>query len=212
MRAFSSELAEGKLLAKFHTPLKRKQPDGEAVEERGAEPPPRAAPPPASAPRPSAPVMLPQSHEPSYLCQWREPQARKHKTWQGDAVLVVHGNGATASLRSVQTGKLLVTSARMRSSTVAEGDEMYIGGKEVRRRYGCRSHADARRCLYVARLTKARSPQIERALDGTENEAPAAEPSRPAKPPQPRGSLLSSLRRPIPASSFYGTCRGAVLC
>ena len=31
MPAFSSELAEGKLLAKFHTPLKRKQPDGEAV-------------------------------------------------------------------------------------------------------------------------------------------------------------------------------------
>lgn len=146
MPAFSSQLAEGKLRAKFHTPLKRKQPDGEAAEHDGAEPSPRAAPSPSPAPRPSAPVMLPQSHEPSYLCQWREPQARKHKTWQGDAVLVVHGNGATASLRSVQTGKLLVTSARMRSSTVAEGHEMYIGGKEVRRRRARCLYVDPRRC------------------------------------------------------------------
>ena len=100
MRAFASEASEGKLRAKFQTPLKRKQAGADDVEALSA-PPLAGTPPPA--------VSVPLSHEPSYLCQWREPQTRKHKTWQGDAVLVLHGGASTASLRSVQTGKLCVS-------------------------------------------------------------------------------------------------------
>lgn len=100
MRAYPSEASEGKLRAKFQTPLKRKQAGSDDAEVFSAPPLPNT---------PLPAVTVPLSHEPSFLCQWREPQTRKHKTWQGDAVLVLHGGASTASLRSVQTGKLWVS-------------------------------------------------------------------------------------------------------
>lgn len=112
--------AQAKLRAQFHTPLKRK------AEEAGVASRPSA---PAAVPR--ALPLLPLAHEPSYLCQWRAPQQRKHKTWQGDAILVLHANRTTCSLRSVHDGKLLVTNAAFRRPDVQPGDELYVGGKEI---------------------------------------------------------------------------------
>lgn len=40
-----------------------------------------------------------------YLCQYRKPQARKHKTWDGDAVLIVSVSGSTCSLKCAETCK-----------------------------------------------------------------------------------------------------------
>lgn len=40
-----------------------------------------------------------------YLCQYRKPQARKHKTWDGDAILIVTNNGATCSLKCADTAR-----------------------------------------------------------------------------------------------------------
>jgi DNA repair and recombination protein RAD54B len=37
-----------------------------------------------------------------YLCYWRKPQGRKHKTWDGDAVLIVKGGGK-CTLRCTQS-------------------------------------------------------------------------------------------------------------
>ncbi|WFD43583.1 helicase [Malassezia psittaci] len=111
MAKYSSEAAHEKLHAKFHTPLKRKAETSANV----VKPAP----------------LLPLAHEPSFLCQWRQPQMRKHKTWQGDAILVLHTNRTTCSLRSVHDGKLLVTNAAFRRLDVNEGDELYIGGKEI---------------------------------------------------------------------------------
>lgn len=111
MATFSSGVAQDKLLARFQSPLKRRAPE---------------------APPASAGTSVP-SDGSVWVCQWREPQARKHKTWQGDAVLTVHG--ALASLRCT-TGKMcvcadrLVMSARVRGE-IAPGNEIYIGGKEV---------------------------------------------------------------------------------
>ncbi|WFC99495.1 helicase [Malassezia yamatoensis] len=111
MAKYSSEAAHEKLHAKFHTPLKRKAETNVDV----VKPAP----------------LLPLAHEPSFLCQWRQPQMRKHKTWQGDAILVLHTNRTTCSLRSVHDGKLLVTNAAFRRLDVNEGDELYVGGKEI---------------------------------------------------------------------------------
>ncbi|WFD08181.1 helicase [Malassezia vespertilionis] len=118
MATFQSEQAQGKLLSRFHMPSKRKVPG-----ESSAPPQPAPEAPPAP--------LAPPTHEPSYLCQWRTPSMRKHKTWEGDAVLVLHGNGTTCSLRSVHDGKLLVTNAAFRRPGVRDGDELYVGGKEI---------------------------------------------------------------------------------
>lgn len=40
-----------------------------------------------------------------WICQWRKPQARKHKTWDGDAVLIVKADRQRCSLRCMDTWK-----------------------------------------------------------------------------------------------------------
>lgn len=181
MATFSSEQAEGKLLAKFHTPLKRKSaPDPE--ETSPASPHPRLDQAGAAPPPPSVPLVA-SSLEPSYLCQWRAPQARKHKTWDGDAVLTLHGNRTTCSLRSVHDGTLLVTNAAFRKTSVQEGDEMYVGGKEI---------------------------HIERVLDASDAAAGLKQQQSPTKITAVRRTPLSKSAlgvrsRAIPAAQFYSS-------
>lgn len=166
MATFSSEEAEGKLLRKFHTPLKRKSTENE--EEREVERP--------LSPRPVP--LLPSAGEPSYLCQWRVPQFRKHKTWDGDAVLTLHGNKSTCSLRSIHDGSMIVTNAAFRKSDVQSGDELYVGGKEI---------------------------VIERMLESSTDLFPSTLENNREKnsgPSVPRSRLVLQ-QRPIPSSQFY---------
>ncbi|CDU25206.1 related to RAD54-DNA-dependent ATPase of the Snf2p family [Sporisorium scitamineum] len=68
---------------------------------------------------------------PFYLCTWRRPQQKKHKTWDGDAILVVKDRGERCSLICSETGKELVTSARFAFNQLSSGDELALGGKEI---------------------------------------------------------------------------------
>ncbi|TKY89822.1 hypothetical protein EX895_001119 [Sporisorium graminicola] len=68
---------------------------------------------------------------PFYLCTWRKPQQKKHKTWDGDAILVVKDAGERCSLICSETGKELVSSARFSFSRLSSGDELALGGKEI---------------------------------------------------------------------------------
>ena len=156
MATYSSEAAQDKLRAKFQTPLKRKAEDDAS----------------------SSVPLVPLAHEPSFLCQWRAPQMRKHKTWQGDAILVLHTNRTTCSLRSVHDGKMLVTNAAFRRQDVREGDELYVGGKEI---------------------------LIEKALDASAA-ADAAEDAPPAPSSAPAPAPVRRARTgAIPAAQFYAS-------
>ncbi|SPO28747.1 related to RAD54 - DNA-dependent ATPase of the Snf2p family [Ustilago trichophora] len=68
---------------------------------------------------------------PFYLCTWRKPQAKKHKTWDGDAILVVKHGGERCTLICSQTGKELVGSARFAFNRLTSGDELALGGKQI---------------------------------------------------------------------------------
>ncbi|KAA1474331.1 hypothetical protein DENSPDRAFT_840910 [Dentipellis sp. KUC8613] len=62
-----------------------------------------------------------------WMVQWRAPQARKHKTWEGDGVLVVNGHKAT--LLDLE-GKML-TSGKIATVDITEGTQLTVGGKEL---------------------------------------------------------------------------------
>ncbi|PWN48636.1 hypothetical protein IE53DRAFT_389144 [Violaceomyces palustris] len=68
---------------------------------------------------------------PFYLCQWRKPQFKKHKTWDGDAVLIVKDGGERCSLRCAETGKELASQAKFGHGILGSGDELTIAGKEI---------------------------------------------------------------------------------
>ncbi|PCH43504.1 hypothetical protein WOLCODRAFT_164492 [Wolfiporia cocos MD-104 SS10] len=66
-----------------------------------------------------------------WMVQWRAPQYKKHKTWDGDAVMEV--NGSTCTLYDLE-GKLLITGKPHGIEGVhafAEGVNFTIGGKEI---------------------------------------------------------------------------------
>lgn len=181
MATFSSEKAEEKLLSKFHTPVKRRHDDIGLSDLN-----PKLT---SSVNSPITPVpLLPNAKEPSYLCQWRAPQTRKHKTWDGDAILILHGNRTTCSLRSTHDGSMLVTNAAFRRQHIHEGDEFYVAGKEI---------------------------MVERSL--TENGMDIVQPQNNAESRVPihRNKLsrsgLASRQRPIPASQFYSTPKPSAL-
>ncbi|KZT19708.1 hypothetical protein NEOLEDRAFT_936097 [Neolentinus lepideus HHB14362 ss-1] len=61
-----------------------------------------------------------------WMVQWRIPQQKKHKTWDGDAVLVVdRGRAAMHNLEGkvIATGKV--------DESVEEGKEFHLGGKDL---------------------------------------------------------------------------------
>ncbi|KAE8229253.1 hypothetical protein CF326_g5781 [Tilletia indica] len=69
---------------------------------------------------------------PFFICQWRKPQARKHKTWDGDALLIIHTDGSSCTLRCLETHRDLAARTKFCYSTrVSEGDQLSIAGFEV---------------------------------------------------------------------------------
>ncbi|KAG8726522.1 helicase, partial [Ceratobasidium sp. 423] len=96
----------------FITPSKRKadesdEPNGKRVKEE-----------PASAHTPYAKKKY-------YQVLWRAPQTKKHKTWDGDGVLVI--TGSTYELldeeaKTLGSGKIL--------GELVEGAEIKLGGRE----------------------------------------------------------------------------------
>ncbi|RDX55621.1 hypothetical protein OH76DRAFT_1397013 [Lentinus brumalis] len=66
-----------------------------------------------------------------WMVQWRNPQYKKHKTWDGDAVLVVSGNRCTlydSDNRQLCSGKPYgIESTRK----LAEGVEFALGSREI---------------------------------------------------------------------------------
>ncbi|KXN90194.1 DNA repair and recombination protein RAD54B [Leucoagaricus sp. SymC.cos] len=67
-----------------------------------------------------------EGHEEYWMVTWRNPQTKKHKTWEGDAVLV--RNGKKATLFDVDGRQL--TSGSM-DGALEEGVEYSVGGKEI---------------------------------------------------------------------------------
>ncbi|KAL4080204.1 P-loop containing nucleoside triphosphate hydrolase protein [Scleroderma yunnanense] len=68
------------------------------------------------------------SHEEGYwMIQWRLPQYKKHKTWDGDAVLVL--NGLKGTLYDLE-GKFIGTGS-LNEPNVNVGGEYQFGGKEI---------------------------------------------------------------------------------
>ncbi|KAI0375644.1 hypothetical protein BV20DRAFT_959644 [Pilatotrama ljubarskyi] len=66
-----------------------------------------------------------------WMVQWRNPQYKKHKTWDGDAVLVVSGNKCTlydSDNRQLATGRPHGVEG---AHKLAEGSEFTIGSREV---------------------------------------------------------------------------------
>ncbi|EPQ57554.1 hypothetical protein GLOTRDRAFT_127906 [Gloeophyllum trabeum ATCC 11539] len=61
-----------------------------------------------------------------WMVQWRVPQQKKHKTWDGDAVLVVNRGGANL----VNLEGKLIASGKVNES-VEEGKEFHLGGKDL---------------------------------------------------------------------------------
>ncbi|KAF4567723.1 helicase [Pleurotus pulmonarius] len=61
-----------------------------------------------------------------WMVQWRKPQTRKHKTWDGDAVLVVSGTRAIlydTDGKTIGSGKV--------DSDLSEGTPLQLAGKEL---------------------------------------------------------------------------------
>ncbi|KAI0660976.1 SNF2 family N-terminal domain-containing protein [Cubamyces menziesii] len=66
-----------------------------------------------------------------WMVQWRNPQYKKHKTWDGDAVLVVSGNKCTlydSDNRQLASGKPHGVEG---THKLAEGSEFTVGSREV---------------------------------------------------------------------------------
>lgn len=115
------------------------------------------------------------------MCTWRKPQARKHKTWDGDAVLVVNTTRRSAVLRSLDTGRELSSSNSLQSSVIESGDQMMVGGKEI---------------------------EIDRSISF--DEYVSGKPDAPAPPPSKKPKLSSNgstgglnLMAPASSASFY---------
>ncbi|PVF93834.1 hypothetical protein CPB86DRAFT_85171 [Serendipita vermifera] len=63
-----------------------------------------------------------------WTVQWRNPQAKKHKTWEGDGVLQLEGN--LYSLFSTD-GKPMGLGKHLLGRALECGDEISVGGKDV---------------------------------------------------------------------------------
>lgn len=66
-----------------------------------------------------------------FMCTWRKPQARKHKTWDGDAVLIVNRSRKTGKLKCQASGNQLAMSSNFQPVSLDGGEELTIGGKEI---------------------------------------------------------------------------------
>lgn len=62
-----------------------------------------------------------------WMVQWRKPQQKKHKTWDGDAVLIVRGSRCFMK----DTDGKDIASAAFTGGELHSGDELRVGGKEI---------------------------------------------------------------------------------
>ncbi|KAG9018091.1 helicase [Tulasnella sp. 427] len=63
-----------------------------------------------------------------WIVQWRKPQTKKNKTWDGDGVL--HVQGSAAILYNTDDSSTLAR-ARISATALNDGDEFELGGKEI---------------------------------------------------------------------------------
>ncbi|MBW0466235.1 hypothetical protein O181_005950 [Austropuccinia psidii MF-1] len=73
-----------------------------------------------------------QQNEPAeiyFTCLWRKPQARKHKTWEGDGVLCIKGSSCT--IRSSETGLQIASGSWPHEQNCEPGKILMVSGKEV---------------------------------------------------------------------------------
>ncbi|KAF9388153.1 helicase [Podila verticillata] len=68
------------------------------------------------------------SNEICYNVLWRKKTGKKHKTWDGDGILVV--TGTSGSLKDMD-GKDLGKATKMAASNLKPGDELSFGGKDI---------------------------------------------------------------------------------
>ncbi|KAG6378110.1 P-loop containing nucleoside triphosphate hydrolase protein [Boletus reticuloceps] len=106
----------------FQSPVvgeKRKQPDDPASRKRLA----------LESPGGRSAVGRASGHfkEEYWMIQWRMPQYKKHKTWDGDAVLVL--NGTKGTMYDLE-GKF-VGAGSLNAPGVEEGGQYLFGGKEI---------------------------------------------------------------------------------
>ncbi|KAF8557976.1 hypothetical protein OG21DRAFT_1494290 [Imleria badia] len=108
----------------FQSPVvgeKRKQSEDQASRKRLALESPSGR---AAAERGSESFRV---REEYWMIQWRMPQYKKHKTWDGDAVLVL--NGAKGTMYDLE-GKF-IGAGSLNAPGAEEGGEYLFGGKEV---------------------------------------------------------------------------------
>ncbi|PWY99646.1 hypothetical protein BCV70DRAFT_139465, partial [Testicularia cyperi] len=146
------------------------------------------------------PTTAPPQAGPYYLCTWRKPQARKHKTWDGDAILVVRDAGNKCALICAETGKILVGSANFPYGELSSGDAMALGGKEVEvdRRI---DQAEYRKLIAVTR------GELSPAKVGPPPTAQRTPQSRAFVPPVKRSAIKPvdlNMLKPASTTSFYG--------
>lgn len=116
-----------------------------------------------------------------WMVQWRKPQQKKHKTWDGDGILVVRGMRCILK----DTDGKDIASAALKESDLSPGDELRVGGKEVEidRSIPTREYLDGS-CFGYSTLPTVQSASTTATL----------QPYRPLKP---------TMRQPVPAASFF---------
>lgn len=62
-----------------------------------------------------------------WMVQWRKPQSKKHKTWDGDGVLVVRGSTCTL----FDMNETRIGGANFTAGKIKPGDELRVGGKDI---------------------------------------------------------------------------------
>lgn len=116
-----------------------------------------------------------------WMVQWRKPQQKKHKTWDGDGILVVRGMRCILK----DTDGKDIASAALKESELSPGDELRVGGKEV--------EVD-------------RSIPAQEYLDGScfgYSAGPPVQPTTTRAVMQPYRPLNPVMRQPVPAASFF---------
>ncbi|CAO1613123.1 unnamed protein product [Parajaminaea phylloscopi] len=131
-----------------------------------------------------------------YMCMWRKPQGRKHKTWDGDAVLIVSRTRGNCKLKCQASGRELGFSAKLIKDDFESGDELTIGGKEIEvdRRI---SHRE-----YLSGIPESLQwPASKKSLTQHASSRASTVSPLPQAAPVSRSRLMAA----APAASFYGT-------
>ncbi|CAO1636837.1 unnamed protein product [Sympodiomycopsis kandeliae] len=129
-----------------------------------------------------------------YMCTWRKPQARKHKTWDGDAVLIVNRPKATCRLRCQENGRDIATGSWSQIGDVESGAEMMVGGKEIEidRKITLREYNDGIPDKVVQPPSKkSKISTASNSLSTTSSQSPGS------------AKVSAGLRAAAPSASFY---------